>query len=59
MAWHRFRIKRSWQQPPSQKPDPADARGDYDFHAFCLEIMDVVLAWAFAAGAVLMLLFLI
>ena len=59
MAWHRFRIKSSWQQPPTEKPDPADGRGDYDFHAFCLEIMDVIWAWAFAGAVLLVLLFLL
>ena len=59
MVWHRFQIKRSWQEQPSHRPDGDDAQGEYDFHAFCLEIMDVIWAWAFAGGVVLVLLFLL
>lgn len=59
MAWHRFRIKSSWQQPPSGETASGSGESDYDFHAFCLEIMDVIWAWAFAGGVVLVLLFLL
>lgn len=59
MAWHRFELKNTWQEPPSHKSASDEDLGDYDFHAFCLEIMDVIWAWAFAGGVLLLLALLI
>ncbi len=56
MARHRFRLNSSWEQPPSRKPDSSETQSDYDFHAFCLEIVDVIWAWAIAGCVALMLL---
>lgn len=59
MARHRFRIKSSWQQPSTGETVSGGNESDYDFHAFCLEIMDVIWAWALAGGVVLVLMFLL
>ncbi|HSS65663.1 MAG TPA: hypothetical protein VLS27_14625 [Gammaproteobacteria bacterium] len=56
MIAYKFGIKSTWTDSPSQRADDSD-RGGYDFHAFCLEVMDVIWAWAVVAGAVLLLMF--
>lgn len=55
MTGHRFELKKTWQDTPSHKCAPDEAQGDYDFHAFCLEVIDVLSAWAFAGGVLLLL----
>ncbi len=59
MVWHRFETKSSWQQRSSQEIDSRGGASDYDFHAFCLEIIDVIWAWVLAGGVILVLLFLL
>lgn len=59
MVWHRFRLKQSWQEPPAHKTTADEAPGEYDFHAFCLELIDVLWAWAFAGCVLLVLLVLL
>ncbi len=52
-----FAINHTWIQAPHRKARSGE-EGGYDFHAFCLEVMDVIWAWALAAGVVLLLMFL-
>lgn len=59
MVWHRFEVKNPWQRPAKEPPVSGDRRDDYDFHAFVLEIMDVIWAWVIAGAAVLALLFVV
>lgn len=59
MVWHRYQIKNTWQEPPAFRSASNESPGDYDFHAFCLEIMDVIWAWALAGGVALVLALLI
>ena len=59
MIWHRYEIKPDWQTPRGREPEMESAPGDYDFHAFSLELMDVLWAWAFAGCVLLVLLVLL
>lgn len=58
MVWHRFETDSNWQQPSSHKLEGQEDKGEYDFHAFCLEFMDVIWAWVLAGGVIVALLLL-
>ena len=59
MGWYRFETKSGWEKRSSQELDSRGGESDYDFHSFCLEVMDVIWAWALAGGVVLVLLLLL